>query len=86
MPKMKMSYREIRAVFPKTDYGTLSLELTVGLTKVCVKDAQGIKGSFLLKDLRASEHVLVRTCRESDADKFNDLCDKLESLHDETEA
>jgi hypothetical protein len=81
MPKMKNRYMQERATFVGTPYGNLSIELAVGQTTVLVKDAQGIKLTLPIPELRESQHVLVQAVRELDANRFNELCDKLEAIN-----
>jgi len=81
MPKMKNRYMQERATFVGTPYGNLSIELAVGQTTVLVKDAQGIKLTLPTPELRESQHALVQAAREVDADRFNELCDKLEVIN-----
>lgn len=81
MPKMKNRYMQERATFVGTPYNNLSIELAVGQTTVLVKDAQGIKLTLPIPELRESQHVLVQAVREIEADRFNGLCDKLEAIN-----
>lgn len=82
MPQMKMSYTEIRAAFIGTDYGDIFLELAVGRAKVIGKDKQGIKLTLIKEDVRESALPMLVACRESDPERFNDFCDKVENLEE----
>lgn len=81
MPKMKNRYMQERATFLYTPYGNLSIELAVGQTTVLVRDPQGIKLTLPIPELRESQHALVQAARKVDADRFNELCDKLEVIN-----
>ena len=78
---MKNSYKQARATFVDTPYGNLSIELAVGQARVIVKDAQGIKLSLPIAELRESEHELIKAARETKEDTFNKLCDTLEAIN-----
>ncbi len=80
MPKMKNSYKQLRATFVGTPFGNVSIELAVGQSRVLVKDAQGIKLTLPIAELRDTTNLLVQSVREVAADRFNELCDKLEAI------
>jgi len=77
MPKTQMRYKDVRATFLNTEFGTLHIELAVGATKVIVKDGMGIKGSIPVIDLEASPNNLVLACKEADPERFADLIKRL---------
>ena len=81
MPKMKNRYMQERATFVGTPYGKLSIELAVGQTTVLVKDAQGIKLTLPIPELRESQHALVQAARDTKGNTFTKLCDALEAIN-----
>lgn len=80
MPEMKNSFLKIRTVFPKTELGSVSLELNTSRDKVLAISKQGIQSSTRVAVLADSEDTWVSACRDSDADKFNAFVKKLEAV------
>lgn len=76
----KQSYKQVRRVFPKTIYGTVSLELAVGQEAVAIINGSQLKGTVARKTVRESDDLLVSACRDSDEKKFNSLCDELDTV------
>lgn len=73
----KQSYKQIKRVFPKTDYGKVTLELAVGQEKVLIKDRQGIKLTLDRRDMEDNQHELVQACRKAEPEKFNAFLNEL---------
>ena len=75
------SFKDVRATFPDSSYGSTELSLAVGQELVAIINSSQLKGTVTRKGLRENTgNLLVAACRKYDPEKFDQLCTNMEAV------